>query len=259
MVALGNGGRSSLPRRLDVDRAGFRRATCAILTNRCTDQKISQPILAMASANEIPVRQVFEVDASRQSNRVSANVSGLFGTTRISSKRQLAQAMHAAGDPLGDGARDGHYVLQSLDQAHPLFWSLHPGGVRDRARGFRPRGAPMGQALGHARDRGSGAASVTRLDFLDLLFLITPLAQHGGASDGAERPMPSASIPRAKPMDSRRWRSAGRLSQAQSRPGGRIHFLRSPERTRRIRMAMDWKAANLPAGDAGSVEPPASR
>src|SRR5205085_11487926 len=47
------------------------------------DPAISEPILAMARANEIPVTQVFEVDASRQSNRVSANVAGFLGTTRI--------------------------------------------------------------------------------------------------------------------------------------------------------------------------------
>ena len=37
--------------------------------------KIREPILAMARANQIPVTQVFEVDASRQTTRVSANVS----------------------------------------------------------------------------------------------------------------------------------------------------------------------------------------
>src|SRR6266581_9318906 len=45
------------------------------------DRKIRDPILAMAHANEIPVKQVFEVDASRQTTRISANVSGLLGTT----------------------------------------------------------------------------------------------------------------------------------------------------------------------------------
>ena len=45
-----------------------------------TDPKIRDPILAMAQANEIPLKQVFEVDASRQTTRVSANVSGLLGT-----------------------------------------------------------------------------------------------------------------------------------------------------------------------------------
>src|SRR5262249_21198917 len=47
------------------------------------DPAIRDPILAMAQGNEIPVKQVFEFDASRQSNRVSANVSGFLGTTRI--------------------------------------------------------------------------------------------------------------------------------------------------------------------------------
>src|SRR6266478_8685484 len=48
-----------------------------------TNPQIRDPILAMARANEIPVKQVFEVDASRQTTRVSANVSGFLGTTRI--------------------------------------------------------------------------------------------------------------------------------------------------------------------------------
>src|SRR5213079_3072006 len=48
-----------------------------------TDPTIRDPILAMARANEIPVTQVFEVDASRQTTRISANVAGMLGTTRI--------------------------------------------------------------------------------------------------------------------------------------------------------------------------------
>lgn len=51
-----------------------------------TDPEIRDPILAMARANEIPVKQVFEVDASRQTTRVSANVSGFLGTTRIAAQ-----------------------------------------------------------------------------------------------------------------------------------------------------------------------------
>src|SRR5438270_7313700 len=46
-----------------------------------SDPQIRNPILALARANEIPVQQVFVVDQSRQTKRVSANVSGLAGTT----------------------------------------------------------------------------------------------------------------------------------------------------------------------------------
>src|SRR5438094_2852344 len=48
-----------------------------------TDPKVRDPILPLARANEIPVQQVFVVDQSRQTKRVSANVSGLAGTARI--------------------------------------------------------------------------------------------------------------------------------------------------------------------------------
>ena len=47
------------------------------------DAKIRDPILQLARANEIPVTKVFVVDASRQTKRVSANVSGFLNTTRI--------------------------------------------------------------------------------------------------------------------------------------------------------------------------------
>ena len=44
------------------------------------DARIKEPILSLARANGIPATEVYEFDASRQSNRVSANVSGFAGT-----------------------------------------------------------------------------------------------------------------------------------------------------------------------------------
>jgi len=48
------------------------------------DPRIKDPILSMARANGIPATDVYQFDASRQSDRVSANVSGFAGTLRIS-------------------------------------------------------------------------------------------------------------------------------------------------------------------------------
>lgn len=48
------------------------------------DARIKDAILSMARANGIPATDVYEFDDSRQSNRVSANVSGFAGTQRIS-------------------------------------------------------------------------------------------------------------------------------------------------------------------------------
>src|SRR6202795_4968086 len=48
------------------------------------DQRFKGPILSLARASGIPATEVYVFDASRQSDRVSANVSGFAGTTRIS-------------------------------------------------------------------------------------------------------------------------------------------------------------------------------
>ena len=44
---------------------------------------IKDAVLAMARADGVPADNVYEFDASRQTTRVSANVSGLFGTAAV--------------------------------------------------------------------------------------------------------------------------------------------------------------------------------
>src|SRR5205823_8201994 len=47
------------------------------------DPRITEPILSLARANGIPARKVYQMDASRQTTRMSANVSGYGQTMRI--------------------------------------------------------------------------------------------------------------------------------------------------------------------------------
>ena len=75
------------------------------------DPKIRDPILAMAQANEIPVKQVFEVDASRQTTRVSANVAGLLGTTRIALNDNLLKQCSLPEIRAVMAHEMGHFVL----------------------------------------------------------------------------------------------------------------------------------------------------
>src|SRR5438445_12093273 len=70
-----------------------------------------RPILAMARANEIPVKHVFEVDASRQTTRVSANVSGLLGTTRVALNDNLLKQCTLPEIRAVMAHEMGHYVL----------------------------------------------------------------------------------------------------------------------------------------------------
>jgi STE24 endopeptidase len=75
------------------------------------DPRIKDPILSMARANGIPATEVYEFDASRQSNRVSANVSGFAGTTRISLNDNLLKRCTLPEIETTMGHEMGHYVL----------------------------------------------------------------------------------------------------------------------------------------------------
>jgi STE24 endopeptidase len=75
------------------------------------DARIKDAILSMARANGIPATDVYEFDASRQSNRVSANVSGFAGTQRISLNDNLLKRCTLPEIETTMGHEMGHYVL----------------------------------------------------------------------------------------------------------------------------------------------------
>jgi STE24 endopeptidase len=75
------------------------------------DTRFKVPILSLARANGIPATDVYVFDASRQSNRVSANVSGFAGTTRISLNDNLLKRCSLPGIESTMGHEMGHYVL----------------------------------------------------------------------------------------------------------------------------------------------------
>ena len=78
------------------------------------DAHIKDPILSMARANGIPATDVYEFDASRQSGRVSANVSGLGKTMRISLNDNLLKRCTLAEIETTMGHEMGHYVLNHI-------------------------------------------------------------------------------------------------------------------------------------------------
>jgi len=75
------------------------------------ESPLKNEILSLARANDIPADNVWLVDASRQSNRISANVSGFLGTTRVSlNDNLLNQGSH--DEVLAVlGHEMGHYVM----------------------------------------------------------------------------------------------------------------------------------------------------
>jgi STE24 endopeptidase len=81
---------------------------------KLTEPTVRDPILSLARANGIPATEVYEVDASRQSTRISANVSGFLGTERITLNDNLLKRSTLPEIMSVMGHEMGHYVLNHV-------------------------------------------------------------------------------------------------------------------------------------------------
>ena len=84
---------------------------------RLTDQRVVAPILSLARANGIRAHDVWEVDASKQTKRISAYVTGLFGTERITLNDNLLARASLPEIQAVMGHEMGHYVLNHIHKA----------------------------------------------------------------------------------------------------------------------------------------------
>lgn len=72
---------------------------------------VREAVLSMARANGIPTDHVVEFDASRQTTRISANVAGFAGTTRVALNDNLLNKTSLPEIKAVLGHEMGHYVL----------------------------------------------------------------------------------------------------------------------------------------------------
>ena len=215
-----------------------------------TKPEISEPILVMARANQIPVKQVFEVDASRQTTRVSANVSGILGTTRIALNDNLLKQCTVPEIRAVMAHEMGHYVLNHGAKlltylgifiliGFALTRILFDAAVRCRGDKWGVRGIadPAGLPL-------------LALIFSTLLFLATPLLNT--AVRVTEREADAFGINTAREPDGMAEVALklGAYRKLNPKPLEEFIFYDHPSGRARIRMAMDWKAANLSAGES---------
>jgi STE24 endopeptidase len=82
-----------------------------------SDPTIKAAVLQMAHADEVPVDEVYEFDASRQTTRVSANVSGLGGTAAIRLNDNLLRRASPAEIRAVMGHEIGHYAMHHAVKA----------------------------------------------------------------------------------------------------------------------------------------------
>jgi STE24 endopeptidase len=83
------------------------------------DSPLKQDILSLARANGIPAKDVYEFDASKQTKRMSAHVSGIGGTTQISLNDNLLNRASPEEVKAVLGHEMGHYVLNHV--FHGIF------------------------------------------------------------------------------------------------------------------------------------------
>lgn len=110
-------------------------------------------ILTLARANGVPADNVYEFNESLQSKRVSANVSGLFNTTRISVTDNLLTRGTTAEAKAILGHEIGHYVLDHVIQGIVYFFLV-----------FLAAFAFVNWAFNYAITRFGGAWNIRKLD-----------------------------------------------------------------------------------------------
>ena len=213
------------------------------------DQKISESILTMARANQIPVTQVFEVDASRQSNRVSANVAGFLGTTRIALNDNLLKQCSLPEIRAVMAHEMGHYVLNHINKFLISFtlvtlitfalvkWgfaaALRRWGERWQVRGIAdPAGLPL-----------------LALIIATIGFLMTPVNNTLTRVGEVEADAFGLNAAREPDGFAKVALKLGTYRKLDPSPMEEFIFFDHPSGRARIRMAMDWKAAKLPAGE----------
>ncbi|MDQ6655151.1 MAG: M48 family metallopeptidase [Verrucomicrobiota bacterium] len=208
---------------------------------------ISEPILVLARANQIPVKQVFEVDASRQTKRVSANVAGFLGTMRIALNDNLLQQCTLPEIRYVMAHEMGHYVLNHIVKfiiamalmllavfalARLIFdWAVRHWGARWSVRGI---GDPAGLPL-------------LMLVFAALSFVLTPLRNTMIRTSEIEADAFGINAAREPDGMAAVSLKLGAYRKLDPSPAEEFIFFDHPSGRARIRMAMDWKAANQDA------------
>lgn len=81
------------------------------------DPQIREPVLSLARANGVPADNVWQFDASRQSTRINANVSGIGGTMRISLNDNLLER----------GTREEIEAVMAHEIAHYVLNHIYKG------------------------------------------------------------------------------------------------------------------------------------
>lgn len=215
---------------------------------------VRERIVAMAAANKVPAEHIYLFDASRQSDRISANVSGIGPTIRISLNDNLLKRTSEAETAAVMGHELGHYVMGHVWIGLAAFTALAALALFLISRLAPALIARYGPRWG-VRDLAD-PASMPVISICVTLFglLATPVTntiiRHDESQadafglDAAKEPDGFAAV-------------AMKLAQYRKIEPGPVEeflFFDHPSGATRVRMSMQWKKDHVP--DAQVVVPP---
>jgi STE24 endopeptidase len=227
-----------------------------------TDSHLKQQILSLARANGIPATDVYWFDASKQTTRMSANVSGMFGTTRISMNDNLMNRGSPAEIKAVLGHEMGHYVLNHVYKGIAFFGIIIVIGFAFVRWGFNWTCRRWGE-----RWDIQGVSDVAGLPLIVVLFTIfmffmTPV--NNTISRSFEAEADAFGLNAARQPDGFA-RAALHLSEYRKMQPGALEefmFFDHPSGWNRIHRAMIWKAEHIDDPDIrgeDAAAPPGAR
>ena len=209
------------------------------------DPRITQPILSLARANGIPARKVYQMDASRQTTRMSANVSGYGQTMRITLNDNLLRRGSPEEIQSVMGHEMGHYVLHHIAK-DMLYFSAVIVIIFASLRWSLERAlARWGERW---QVRGIGDTAVLPLVFLLgslFAFVYTPFFNTHIRTNEHEADMYGLNASRQPDGFAQAAIHLGEYRKMNPGPFEEWIFFDHPSGRNRIHDAMRWKAENL--------------
>ncbi len=206
------------------------------------DPRIKDPILSMARANGIPATNVYEFDASRQSNRVSANVSGFAGTQRISLNDNLINRCTLPEIQTTMGHEMGHYVLNHAYKGFVMEGAVLVIGFAFLNWGINFLLARFGDGWGVQGITDVAVLPVAVIVFSAYFFITTPIGNTITRTMEFEADMYGLNAARQPDGEANVDLLLGEYRKMEPGPLEEVLFFDHPSGRTRITAAMRWKA-----------------
>jgi STE24 endopeptidase len=207
--------------------------------------ELKEQILSLARANGIPADNVYEVDASRQSTRISANVQGFLSTTRISLNDNLLNRSTPAEVRAVMAHEMGHYALGHVNELIVYFSLLAAAGFAFVQFGFGALHRAFGGWWG-VRDIADPAGLPIAMLLFSLFGLIaTPIQNTITRQNEIEADIFGLNAAREPDGFATIALKLAEYRKLDPTPLEEFIFYTHPSGRSRISMAMQWKAENL--------------